>query len=108
MSILNELEKLDIVGQTLNLVRTAHNLTIEQVANVAGIAPDDLRAIEASGVAADALIVEHVSQAMSDLVASDLTGKIRLRCYQCGECVVTVTAPPPPVPVTCPQCRNAR
>lgn len=108
MSILNELEKLDIVGQTLNLVRTAHNLTIEQVANVAGIAPDDLHTIEASGVAADALIVQHVSQAMSDLVASDLTGQIRLRCNQCGECMVTVTAPPPPVPVTCPQCRNAR
>lgn len=108
MSILNELEKLDIVGQTLNLVRTAHNLTIQQVANVAGIHPNDLRTIEASGVAADALIVQHVSQAITELVASDLTGKIRLRCNQCGECVVTVTAPPPPVPVTCPQCRNAR
>ncbi|MGB6071212.1 MAG: hypothetical protein WBG53_11720 [Rhodococcus sp. (in: high G+C Gram-positive bacteria)] len=108
MSLLNELEKLDIVGQTLQFVRTAHNLTVEQVANVAGINPDDLRSIEASGVAADALIVQHVSQAITELVASDLTGKIRLRCNQCGECVVTVTAPPPPVPVTCPQCRNAR
>lgn len=108
MSILNELEKLDIVGQTLNLVRTAHSLTIEQVANVAGIAPDDLRAIEASGVAADALIVQHVSQAMSDLVASDLTGKIRLRCNQCRDRVLTVSTPPPPVPVTCTQCRSAR
>jgi hypothetical protein len=107
MSTLNELDKLNIVGQTLNLVRTAHHLTIEQVANVAGIDPDNLRAIEASGVAADGLVVQHLSQAMSDLVASDVTGKIRLRCNHCGECVVAVNAPPPPVPVTCPQCRSA-
>ncbi|MFI8565777.1 helix-turn-helix domain-containing protein [Rhodococcus sp. NPDC078407] len=107
MSILNELEKLDIVGQTLNLVRTAHNLTIEQVANVAGINPNDLRAIETQSVAASGDTLRNISEALSDLATADLTGSIRLHCHKCGSEAVTVNAPPPPVPVTCADCRHA-
>ncbi|MBY3989617.1 hypothetical protein HQO84_05450 [Rhodococcus fascians] len=104
MSILDHLDRMNIAGETLRYVRTSHGLSAQQVADTASMSCGELRDIETQAARCTSTTAKQIVHAISAL---QHPRKVDLNCTSCGEYVVTVNAPAPPVPITCASCRNA-
>ncbi len=102
MSILDELRRNNIAGETLRFIRTTHGLSVEQVADAAQIGRQHLHDIESQSVEVIPTMAALIIATLSDLHAD----KARIHCQHCNAYVTSVHAPAPPVPVTCATCRN--